>query len=509
MQLRLLLASADDPGAVIGIVVATIFIVAVVVVLLARAREFFFPRRIRHRMRRYFGRSMARLRGHDKAYPGYDLASISLATLAVLEQNLQDLQPVGSITSLTTMAGLLAQLPNGGPIPGPPVYAHVPVGIDQDDSLVANCIYFGRLRPGKLGAGQERQRDRVAVFLFSARTGAPNLQANMADRAGPIRSITISIACERKETAHLFFKELEEARQRLSIYRGKVIDAAVGPGGISSIAFARIQQVRDSDLVLPQEVRSLIDGAIVRFYTNQDVLREMGVEMKRGILFHSPPGTGKTSVCLYLAGLLPNFTVCFISGKRLLFPREVCAMARYLQPTMLVFEDIDLIAQERDSNGLATVLGELMNQIDGCEPNDQVLFIMNTNSMDRLEAAVRNRPGRVDQIVHIPLPTLSERAMLIRTFAKSIAVSAEAVDALAAASDGVTPALLKEVVKRAAVMAVSRQRQAPGEPGVRSAGSAIELRKSDLLLALEQVLSMRAEVLQDDPASKPHIGFSG
>jgi ATP-dependent 26S proteasome regulatory subunit len=38
------------------------------------------------------------------------------------------------------------------------------------------------------------------------------------------------------------------------------------------------------------------------------------------------------------------------------------------------------------------VLGELMNQIDGCEPTGQVLFVMNTNSLDRLEHAVKNRP---------------------------------------------------------------------------------------------------------------------
>jgi ATP-dependent 26S proteasome regulatory subunit len=202
--------------------------------------------------------------------------------------------------------------------------------------------------------------------------------------------------------------------------------------------------------------------------------------MKRGILFHSPPGTGKTSISLYLAGLLPNFTVCFVSGRRLLYPREVCAMARYLQPTMLVFEDIDLIAQERDHNGLATVLGELMNQIDGCEPNEQVLFIMNTNSMSRIEDAVRNRPGRVDQIIHIPLPGLGERQELLRYFGRDLALSDAVIHRTAEATDGATPALLKEVVKRAAVMAVTRV-------GAGTDGRRIEVTEGDLLLAVQQV----------------------
>src|SRR5262249_38598199 len=153
----------------------------------------------------------------------------------------------------------------------------------------------------------------------------------------------------------------------------------------------------------------LLRHAVVGFYAHKTVLEELGIDLKRGILLHGPPGTGKTSISLFLAGRLPSFTVCFVSGEQLLYPREICRMARYLQPAMVVFEDIDLIAQSRDANGLATVLGELMNQIDGCEPADQVLFVMNTNSLERLEGAVRNRPGRVDQIIEIGLPDREAR----------------------------------------------------------------------------------------------------
>ena len=158
-------------------------------------------------------------------------------------------------------------------------------------------------------------------------------------------------------------------------------------------------------------------------------------------------------------------------------------MARYLQPAMLVVEDIDLIAQERDFNGLATVLGELMNQIDGCDPDDQVLFVMNTNSMDRLEQAVRNRPGRVDQIIHIPLPDQPLRRELINYFGRTLHVAPAAIDRLAEVSHGATPAMLKEVVKRAAVLAISANHHY-GDPS-------IAITESDLLLAYQQVQAMR------------------
>src|SRR5262249_51548623 len=152
------------------------------------------------------------------------------------------------------------------------------------------------------------------------------------------------------------------------------IDPVLVNGAIYTLCFRAIKQVREEDLILPETVKRLLRQCIVSFYRHGELLTELGIDMKRGILLHGPPGTGKTSISLYLAGLLPNFTVCFVSGERLLHPREICQMARYLQPAMVVFEDIDLVAMERDANGLATVLGELMNQIDGCEPTDQVLF---------------------------------------------------------------------------------------------------------------------------------------
>ena len=143
------------------------------------------------------------------------------------------------------------------------------------------------------------------------------------------------------------------------------------------------------------------------------------------------------------------------------------------------------LAGSHTSDEVANILGELMNQIDECEPNEQVLFIMNTNSLDRLERAVRNRPGRVDQIVQVPLPDAPTRARLLKLFAKNFAPNDATLEQVAAATEGATPATLKEIVKRAAVSAISRA--GPGK----GAAHAIQLRPEDLLLAYEQVRALR------------------
>jgi hypothetical protein len=289
-------------------------------------------------------------------------------------------------------------------------YERLPVDVDRDESFVSNALYFATIRPdvtasaraaggrvttghftldprgsgsgsGGGGGGPSEANltgsERVAIFLAKDTSGAHAEELCDFEDGGsgaggrsapPAARILLSIACRSRDVADFFFAEIERRRQFHSIYRGKVIEPVINHGGVQSVGFRKLEPMTEHDLELPAAVKQLIDNSIVAFYESRDTLASMGVELKRGILFHSPPGTGKTSICRYLAGLLSNFTVCFVSGRRLLYPRELCRMARYLQPAMLVFEDIVLIAQERDANGLATILGELMNQIDECEP---------------------------------------------------------------------------------------------------------------------------------------------
>jgi hypothetical protein len=430
-------------------------------------------------LRCFLGRDLGRLETHDKYFPGYDLASVSRALNSFREDCCTVFREVGAtFPHLTNMRLLFdtLQTPQYRNLkPTALTYQRVPVDVHEEVSFPTSGIYLAELRV-------EAGGDRVAILLaaYLTRDSHSGMDTQNAIR----QQIAVSIACRSRAVADRFFAELEERRRRLCVYRGKVIDPVVGPAGIFTIGFRAIQKVREEDLILPEAVKDLVRRAVLGFCDHADVLRELGIDLKRGVLFHGPPGTGKTSLSLYLAGRLPQFTVCFVSGERLLYPREICRMVRYLQPAMVVFEDIDLVAQERNANGLATVLGELMNQIDGCEPTDQVLFVMNTNSLERLEHAVKDRPGRVDQIIAIPLPGRDERRQLIGHFARSARVAVDDWDRVLLATERMTPAMLKEIVKRAAVNAIERD-------GHEGKASAITIEESDLLLAAEQVPAQR------------------
>jgi hypothetical protein len=457
------------------------------------------PRPLIKQLRAFFGDDLDRLETHDKAFPGYDVVSVVRAVHSFREEGRAFLE-VGS-SPRPSMRGVLDWLKTVQGAwyrPAPLVYQRVPVDVEEEESVIGNGLFLLEIGP-EVGAGRvrrsaslrgaagdpgaERTAEKLAVLVFAVH--GPEYWQGMETSQVPVQSLAVSVACRHRDAADRFFAELDRRRRRQSVYRGKVVSPAIHSGAVTTIGFRAIKRVREDDLVLPEAVRLLIDRAIVGFYRHKEALSGLGIELKRGVLLHGPPGTGKTSISLYLAGLLPDFTVCFVSGEQLLHPRAICQMARYLQPSMVVFEDIDLIALQRDANGLATVLGELMNQIDGCDPTDQVLFVMNTNSLDRLESAVRNRPGRVDQIIEVPLPDREARRLLLATFARGVRLPEGSLDRAVSALRDMSPAMIKEVVKRSVVTAVQR-----GGPGGEPA-----LEEDDLVAAAEQVQALREPIV--------------
>ena len=78
-------------------------------------------------------------------------------------------------------------------------------------------------------------------------------------------------------------------------------------------------------------------------------------------------------------------------------------MARALQPSIVVLEDCDLIAEDRSfGHGPQPLLFEVLDAMDGLASDADVAFVLTTNRVDMLERALAQRPGRVDLAVEIP-----------------------------------------------------------------------------------------------------------
>src|SRR6202044_3815994 len=104
---------------------------------------------------------------------------------------------------------------------------------------------------------------------------------------------------------------------------------------------------------------------------------------------------------------------------------QACGVARLLQPSLVILEDVDLIAADRSFGVMGTnpLLFEVLNQIDGLGDDVDVTFILTTNRVDILERALSERPGRVDAAVEIAPPDMEGRARLFRLYGAGLGLS--------------------------------------------------------------------------------------
>jgi len=110
---------------------------------------------------------------------------------------------------------------------------------------------------------------------------------------------------------------------------------------------------------------------------------------------------------------MPGRTVVLMTGQALGAVGMSIDLATALQPAMVVLEDVDLVAMDRELKSTNAILFELLNGMDGLDEDHDVMFVLTTNRADLLEPALAARPGRVDEAVELPLPDAEGRRRLI------------------------------------------------------------------------------------------------
>ncbi|CAE6922093.1 CDC48 [Symbiodinium natans] len=182
--------------------------------------------------------------------------------------------------------------------------------------------------------------------------------------------------------------------------------------------------------------RSLQETILYPIDHPEEKFEKFGMQPSRGVLFYGPPGCGKTLLAKAVASeCSANFVS--IKGPELLTMwfgeseanvREVFDKARAAAPCVLFFDELDSVGVARgssqgDAGGAGDrVMNQLLTEIDGVGAKKNVFFIGATNRPELLDEALL-RPGRLDQLIYIPLPDLPARQGILEATLKKSPVA--------------------------------------------------------------------------------------
>jgi hypothetical protein len=411
------------------------------------------------------------------SWPPYEHVNVQVGLDAWLEAPGRRHKQAG-LTGFRHMHFGLADLMQGG--------RHAPgVGLG---SVATDALPTG---PG----GATRACARCCLYLVHDGGARFALLLRGPDSRGAQEEVTLEVAGTDTDRAQRALEEVRRLAIERSVYRGQVISfgaEVLGPGRGTLLSFAERPQVDRADVILPPDLLDGIEQQVLGVARHAAALLASGQHLKRGVLLHGPPGTGKTHTIRYLIGRLPGVTVIVLSGGALHMIQEACSLARALQPSAVVVEDVDLIAEQRGPRmGQHPLLFQLLNEMDGLGEDVDVTFLLTTNRADMLEEALAARPGRVDHAAHLPVPDADARARLLRLYQGSLVLDLADPAEVIARTEGVTASFIKELLRKAALCAADEAAE-----GQQAASSAKPLRVTDAHLnaALDQLLATRNQL---------------
>lgn len=229
-----------------------------------------------------------------------------------------------------------------------------------------------------------------------------------------------------------------------------------------------VPNVKWEDIGGLEEVKRNLQEMILYPIEHPDKFQKFGMTPSKGVLFYGPPGCGKTLLAKAVANeCSANFVS--VKGPELLTMwfgeseanvREIFDKARSAAPCVLFFDELDSVGTARgssmgDAGGAGDrVMNQLLTEMDGVGVKKSLFFIGATNRPEILDEALL-RPGRLDQLIYIPLPDRPSRLGILKANLRKTPVAKDVdLDFVAQLTEGFSGADLTELCQRSAKAAV-------------------------------------------------------
>ncbi|MEI6596829.1 MAG: ATP-dependent zinc metalloprotease FtsH, partial [bacterium] len=270
---------------------------------------------------------------------------------------------------------------------------------------------------------------------------------------------------------------------------------------------------------------------VVEFLRNPKKFSELGARTPRGVLLLGSPGTGKTLLARAVAGeaSVPFFSISgseFVEmfvGVGASRVRDLFRKAKKSAPCIIFIDEIDAVGRRRGA-GLGgshdereQTLNQILVEMDGFDPNTNVIVIAATNRPDVLDPALL-RPGRFDRRVILDEPDLADREAILKVHSKKKPLGKEvSLKRVAERTPGFTGADLANLLNEAAILAAMKNKKIIDLEEIFSSIEKVMLgpeRKSRILSSKEKKITAYHEaghaivahfLLHSDPVQKVSI----
>jgi len=230
----------------------------------------------------------------------------------------------------------------------------------------------------------------------------------------------------------------------------------ITPGSATSVTWDEVAGLEEAK----SELQEVVD-----FLRDPKRFEALGARVPKGILLHGPPGTGKTlaakavaneSGARFFAQSASAFVEMF-AGLGAARIRKLFEEARKNAPSIVFIDELDAVGQARTGHSFNReqdqTLNQLLVELDGFGPRDQVVVMGASNRLQDLDPALL-RPGRFDRQILISQPDLKGREAIlgVHTRGKPLAPDIELQD-VARQTSGLTGADLANICNEAAIAA--------------------------------------------------------
>uniref|UniRef100_A0A7S3NHN1 AAA+ ATPase domain-containing protein n=1 Tax=Aureoumbra lagunensis TaxID=44058 RepID=A0A7S3NHN1_9STRA len=356
------------------------------------------------------------------------------------------------------------------------------------DSLDSRLRRFGRFER-EIALGAPNAKDRAAMLAaFLAKLKKPPLQNEIDPRVlakatpGWVGADLAALVAEAGACA--VRRRVKEMKNDNTDWRIMSCDLEIARTRVcpsfSRTGFAASPGVAWTDVGALAEAREQLAASILAPIASPEKFAALGVPLPAGVLLYGPPGCGKTLLARAVAS---ESSANFISikGPELLDKyvgeseravRNLFARARSSAPCIVFFDEIDALCPRRAGSAISgasatasdgsnavtdRVVNQLLTELDGLESRGQVYVVAATNRPELLDPAL-TRPGRIDKLLFVPLPTESDRISILIALTQNKVRLAQDVDFSLIAADpravGFSGADLAALVREAGLAAL-------------------------------------------------------